>query len=123
MPQFKSNNPLEKLLNQLSGPWTMYILCVLDKHGVLRFGELRRQVEGISPKVLTDRLRMLETIGLVQRDYQPTIPPIVTYQLTERGKELSQPLYHLYDLADSNTPKATHCVSQSTYCSVPVWDP
>jgi DNA-binding HxlR family transcriptional regulator len=77
----------------------MYILCVLDKHGVLRFGELRRQVEGISPKVLTDRLRMLETIGLVQRDYQPTIPPIVTYQLTERGKELSQPLYHLYDLA------------------------
>lgn len=92
-------NPLEKLLNQLSGPWTMYILCILDSHGALRFGDLRRRVEGISPKMLTDRLRMLESIGIVSRHYEPTIPPQVTYELTARGKELSVPLYHLYDLA------------------------
>jgi DNA-binding HxlR family transcriptional regulator len=42
---------------------------------------------------------MLESIGIVQRHYNPTIPPQVTYQLTDRGKELSKPLYHLYDLA------------------------
>jgi DNA-binding HxlR family transcriptional regulator len=99
MKQINSNNPLEKLLSQLSGPWTMYILCVLDKEGTLRFGELIRQVVGISPKVLTERLRMLEAIGIVDRQYQPTIPPQVSYRLTARGKELSTPLYHLYDLA------------------------
>jgi DNA-binding HxlR family transcriptional regulator len=91
--------PLEKLLNQIAGQWTMYILWVLDTNGALRFGELRRKVDGISPKVLTERLRMLEGIGIVQRDYEPTIPPQVTYQLTNRGKELSEPLYHLCDLA------------------------
>jgi DNA-binding HxlR family transcriptional regulator len=92
-------NPLEKLLNQISGPWTMYILCILDNHGSLRFGDLRLKVKGISPKVLTERLRMLEAIGIVHRHYNPTIPPQVFYKLTARGKELSEPLYHLYELA------------------------
>lgn len=77
----------------------MYILWVLDTNGALRFGELRRKVKGVSPKVLTERLRMLEAIEIVQRDYEPTIPPQVTYQLTHRGKELSKPLYQLCDLA------------------------
>jgi DNA-binding HxlR family transcriptional regulator len=96
-----SSNPLEKLLNQISGPWTMYILCILDKEGPLRFSALRRQVEGVSPKMLTERLRMLESIGIIDRDYKPTIPPQVSYQLTARGKEISTPLYQLYELAKS----------------------
>ncbi|MEO1373744.1 MAG: helix-turn-helix domain-containing protein [Cyanobacteria bacterium J06635_10] len=91
--------PLEKLLNQISGRWTMYVLWILDTNGALRFGELRRKVDGISTKVLTERLRMLEGIGIVSRTYKPTIPPQVTYKLTQRGKELSEPLYHLCSLA------------------------
>ncbi len=91
--------PLEKLLNQISGQWTMYILWILDTQGTMRFGELRRKVDSISPKVLTQRLRMLEEIGIVYRSYEPTIPPQVSYELTERGKELSKPLYDLCDLA------------------------
>ena len=91
--------PLEKLLNQISGRWTMYILWILDTNGRLRFGELKREVEGISTKVLTERLRMLEEIGIIYRNYEPTIPPKVSYELTERGKELSEPLYQLCDLA------------------------
>lgn len=91
--------PLEKLLNQISGHWTMYILWILDTNGALRFGELRRKVDGISTKVLTERLRMLEAIGVIWRDYEPTIPPQVTYGLTERGKELSCTLDHLCELA------------------------
>lgn len=91
--------PLEKLLNQISGRWTMYVLWVLDTNGALRFGELRRKVDGISTKVLTERLRMLEALGIIDRNYKPTIPPQVTYKLTERGKELSEPLYHLCELA------------------------
>jgi DNA-binding HxlR family transcriptional regulator len=99
MAQSKSHC-LETLLNQIAGPWTMYILYILDTHGPLRFGELRRKVDGISPKVLTERLRMLEAIGILHRDYNPTIPPQVTYELSERGQELSVPLYHLCALAE-----------------------
>jgi DNA-binding HxlR family transcriptional regulator len=91
--------PLEKLLNQISGQWTMYILWILDTNGAMRFGELRRKVDGISPKILTQRLRMLEEIGVVSRSYESTIPPQVSYELTERGQELSKPLYDLCDLA------------------------
>lgn len=93
------SNSLEKLLNQISGRWTMYILLILDRNGSLRFGELGRKVEGISTKVLTERLRKLEAIGVVYRDYKATIPPEVTYGLTERGRELSRTLDPLCQLA------------------------
>ncbi len=92
--------PLEILLSQLSGQWTLYILWTLDRNGSLRFGELKRKVEGISTKVLTERLRMLESVGIVYRHYEPTIPPQVTYSLTERGQELSGMLDHLHALAE-----------------------
>lgn len=92
-------NPLATLLSQLSGQWTLYILCVLDASGSLRFGELRIKVDGISTKVLTERLRMLESIGIIHRHHEPTIPPKVTYSLTNRGKELSGALENLCELA------------------------
>ena len=91
--------PIEKLLNQISGRWTMYILWILDTNGIIRFGKLRRKIDGISPKVLTQRLRMLEEIGIVYRHYESTTPPQVSYELTEHGKELSKPLYDLCNLA------------------------
>lgn len=91
--------PLAILLNQISGRWTLYIIWMLDINGALRFGELRREVDGISTKVLTERLRLLESIELVHRHYEPSIPPQVTYTLTERGRELSRTLDHVYELA------------------------
>jgi len=91
--------PLATLLSQIAGQWTLYILWVLTQHGALRFGELRRQIDGISTKVLTDRLRMLESIEIVHRHHELTIPPQVTYSLTERGKELSAALDELHTLA------------------------
>jgi DNA-binding HxlR family transcriptional regulator len=81
--------PMDGLLRQLMGPWTTYILWLLRSQGGLRFGALKAQMPGISSKVLTERLRQLEGAGLVHRDYQPTIPPAVTYSLTERGSELN----------------------------------
>lgn len=92
-------SPLAILLSQLSGQWTLYILCILEANGSLRFGELRCKVDGISTKVLTERLRMLEDVGIVHRHHEPTIPPQVTYTLTARGKELSGALDHLCELA------------------------
>ena len=97
--QKPKSSSLEKLLNQILGRWIMYILWILDKNGSLRFGELSRKVEGISTKILTERLRKLEAMGVVYRNYKATIPPEVTYGLTERGQELSRTLDPLCELA------------------------
>ena len=84
-----SECPMDALLRVLMGPWTTYILWILRSEGPTRFGELKRKVPGISAKVLTERLRMLEAAGLITRHHEPTIPPQVTYALAARGEELS----------------------------------
>jgi DNA-binding HxlR family transcriptional regulator len=77
----------------------MHILWVLSSHGPTRFGALRRQVEGISSRVLTERLRVLEQRGFVFRDYEPTIPPSVTYGITKRMKDISKVMGDLDEVA------------------------
>lgn len=93
--------PVDRLLNQISGPWTTYILWLLGQNAVLRFGELRAAMPAISPKVLTDRLKRLEADCLISRDQRPTIPPQVYYRLTARGAELKGVLDGLGALAQS----------------------
>jgi len=90
---------MDSLLRLLMGPWTTYILWVLRNNGPTRFGELKRRVPGISAKMLTERLRMLEEANVVFRDCQPTVPPQVTYGLTPRGHELREVLDSLSELA------------------------
>lgn len=80
--------PLHGLVTILSGPWTTYILWLLRNRESMRFGQIKKQMPSISAKVLTERLRMLEELGIVHRDHEPTIPPKVTYSLTARGHEL-----------------------------------
>jgi DNA-binding HxlR family transcriptional regulator len=87
------------LLRLLTGPWTTYILWVLRSNGPTRFGELRRRVPGISAKMLTERLRMLEDSRVIFRHYEPTIPPQVTYGLAPRGEELREVLDALNQVA------------------------
>ncbi|RFP58068.1 MAG: transcriptional regulator [Limnothrix sp. CACIAM 69d] len=91
--------PVSLLMDILSGPWTLYLLWVMTTKGPIRFGALKRQVEGISTKVLTERLRLLEREGLIYRHYEATVPPQVSYGLTDRGSELVQVLDPLGDLA------------------------
>ncbi len=95
----KADCPMSKLMHLLSGPWTIYILWILGNHGPCRFGALKRQISGVSSKVLTERLRMLEESGLVYRDYEPTIPPQVTYGITERTLALTPVLDDLAAIA------------------------
>lgn len=84
-----STCPMDAILKLLMGPWTTYILWVLRNDGPTRFGALKRKVAGISAKILTERLRLLEEAGVIERHYKPTIPPQVTYSLSPRGGELS----------------------------------
>lgn len=57
--------------------------------GAMRFNEFAQAVDGISPRMLAERLRDLESAGLVQRTVLPTSPPTVEYRLTERGRRLA----------------------------------
>src|SRR5580693_9010128 len=93
--------PMAGLLEVLTRPWTMHILWALSTNGPTRFGALRRQIEGISSRVLTERLRLLEQKGFVYRDYEPTIPPSVTYGITKRMKDIKQVLGELNRLAET----------------------
>src|ERR1700732_2416391 len=87
------------LLELLTRPWTLHILLVLSHNGEMRFGVLRRQVEGISARVLTERLRTLEGAGFVFRHYEQTIPPAVTYGITDRMQDIQQALAQLEGLS------------------------
>lgn len=91
--------PMDGLLRVISGQWTTLILWNLANHGPVRFGKLKRQVPGISSRMLTERLRMLEENALVLREYKPTIPPQVSYSLTGRGMKLREVLNQLNSIA------------------------
>jgi DNA-binding HxlR family transcriptional regulator len=95
------------LLELLTRPWTLHILWALSTNGPMRFGVLRKNVDGISSRVLTERLRTLEDKGFVFRDYQPTIPPAVTYGITDRMKDIEKVLTQLEALARKWQGEAT----------------
>jgi DNA-binding HxlR family transcriptional regulator len=87
------------LLELLARPWTMHVLWALSNNGPMRFGVLRQQVEGISSRVLTERLRTLEDARFIFRHYEPTIPPAVTYGITDRMKDIQKVLHQLEELS------------------------
>ncbi len=99
LPSSSTGCPLDSLLRVLSGRWTIYILCRLHKNGDTRFGELKRQMPGISSKMLTERLRILENAEIISRHHEPTVPPRVTYSLTTEGRELTTILDQINTLA------------------------
>lgn len=87
------------MLELLTRPWTLHILWSLSHNGPMRFGILNKNVEGISSRVLTERLRTLEDAGFVFRHYEATIPPAVTYGITDRMKDIEKVLAQLEGLA------------------------
>jgi DNA-binding HxlR family transcriptional regulator len=86
--------PVTTALSVIGGKWKVIILWHLQG-GVKRFGELQRQVNGISQKMLTQELRDLEESGLVNRKVYPVVPPKVEYSLTETGWSLKPVLEQL----------------------------
>lgn len=93
---------VERTLEVIGGKWTTLILRDL-LHGTKRFGELRRSLHTVSPKTLTDRLRFLETRGIVTRTVHPEVPPRVEYTLTERGSELGAIIDAMAEWGAKNT--------------------
>lgn len=87
------------LLELLSGPWTMHILCSLAINGPMRFGELKRHICGVSSRVLTVRLRMLEGKGFIHRHATDDVPSEVTYLPAQRLQEMTVVIKALRALA------------------------
>lgn len=85
---YRRGCPSRTVVEMLANKWTLYALAALRRHDrALRFSELRRQLDGITQKMLTQTLRSLERDGLVQRTVYPTVPPRVEYALTPLGRE------------------------------------
>ena len=91
--------PMDGLLNLISGPWTTYILWLIRNGQEMRFGEIKKQLPLISSKVLTERLRMLEGAGILERRQEASIPPKVSYRFTKRGHDLEELLDQINGLA------------------------
>nr|WP_280493083.1 helix-turn-helix domain-containing protein [Nocardia asiatica] len=85
---------LDATLSVLNGKWKMLILWPLSERPH-RFGELRRQVPGVTEKVLTTHLRELEADGIVHREVYDEVPPRVEYSLTPLGEQLNAALLPL----------------------------
>jgi DNA-binding HxlR family transcriptional regulator len=81
--------PCRDVLDLVANKWTALVLGALTRK-THRFGELRRAVDGISQKMLTQNLRNLERDGLVTRTVYPTTPPTVEYALTDMGAEIAE---------------------------------
>jgi DNA-binding HxlR family transcriptional regulator len=86
--------PSRAVLTVLAEKWSLLLIHRLA-NGPLRTGELRRQIGGISEKMLIQTLRQLERIGLVVRRAYPEVPPRVDYSLTALGASLSEPITKL----------------------------
>lgn len=95
--------PSRQVLELIADRWTVAVIQVLAerKH---RYGEIRRIIEGISPKMLTHTLRGLERDGLVERKVYPVVPPQVEYSLTPLGETLIPTLGALRAWAEANYP-------------------
>lgn len=88
---------VEATLAVIGGRWKPVILFKLMEEDVLRFGELRRLIPGVTQKMITNQLRELEADGVVERKVYAQVPPKVEYRLTEYGRTLSPILLAMRD--------------------------
>jgi DNA-binding HxlR family transcriptional regulator len=100
-------------LELIADKWTALVVYALVD-GPRRHGDLRRTVDGISQKMLTQTLRKMEAEGLIEREVRDRVPPHVEYSLTPLGRTLETPLVaicewameHLDDLRDARAARA-----------------
>lgn len=87
----KQNCAIREVLDLIAEKWTTLVVYSLSG-GTKRYSELKRQIEGVTQKMLTQTLRKLERDGLIFRKVYPVIPPMVEYSLTPLGRTLIKPL-------------------------------
>ena len=96
--------PVETTLTLISDKWKVLIIRDLLP-GTKRFGELKKSIGSVSPKVLTSQLRQMEERGLLTRTVYPEVPPRVEYTLTELGHSLEPVLEAMRDWGEAYKAK------------------
>jgi len=109
---YAKNCPSRLILDRISNKWSMLILNRLREETV-RFNQLRRDIDGISQKVLSQSLKHLERDGLIRRRAYPTVPVTVEYSITDLGRTLSDTVHVLTHWAEVNYDTALQ--SQNAY--------
>lgn len=94
-PRFSADCASRPILDQISDKWSMMVLAVLEEP--TRFNEIKRQLEGVTQRVLTQTLRRLERNGMVERRVLQTSPVGVEYSLTPLGESFRGPFTRLYE--------------------------
>jgi DNA-binding HxlR family transcriptional regulator len=97
---FAPDCPTRQLLDRIGDKWSVLILTVLDD-GEMRFNGLKRRIDGVSQKMLSQTLRSLERDGLVTRAVEHSMPITVTYGVTPLGRELMAALRLMIDWAET----------------------
>ncbi len=100
---YSADCPTRKLLDRIADKWSVLILLLLGE-APMRFNALKREIEGVSQKVLSQTLRSLERDGLVSRTAVATVPVTVTYAITPLGEGLIAALRSMIDWAETNMP-------------------
>ncbi|MFD7627158.1 winged helix-turn-helix transcriptional regulator [Streptomyces sp. NPDC059851] len=95
--------PSRGVLEHVTSRWGVLVLAALVERPY-RFSELRREVGGVSEKMLAQTLRTLERDGFLLRDAKPVIPPRVDYSLTELGREAAEQVWALARWTERRTP-------------------
>ena len=93
---------LKKVINIVGGKWKIMILCVIDRDEVVRYGDLRRSIYGITNTMLAQSLKDMESDGLVIRKQYDEMPVRVEYSLSEKAKSLIPILHELKRWGESN---------------------
>ncbi|MBE1491720.1 winged helix-turn-helix transcriptional regulator [Plantactinospora soyae] len=92
---------VRQILDRIADKWSLLVIALLDRRS-LRFTELRREVDGISQRMLARTLRHLERDGLVTRTVYPTVPPRVDYELTPLGATLHETIRALVSWTETH---------------------
>jgi DNA-binding HxlR family transcriptional regulator len=85
---YQAQCPTRRVLDRIGDKWAVLVLILLERE-TLRFNALRRRIEAISQKMLSQTLKSLERDGLVRREVFPTVPVTVEYSLTDLGRTLA----------------------------------
>ncbi|MEV4581437.1 MULTISPECIES: winged helix-turn-helix transcriptional regulator [Nonomuraea] len=99
-PVYRADCPSRPILDQIADKWSMMVMAVLNEPR--RFNEIKRRLEGVTQRVLTQTLRRLERNGMITRRVLPTSPVGVEYSLTPLGESLREPFGRLYDWTVDN---------------------
>jgi DNA-binding HxlR family transcriptional regulator len=98
---YNEHCPTRIVLDRIADKWTVLIVGALEEK-TKRFGELRREIGGVSQKMLTQTLRGLERDGVVARRIYASVPPKVEYSLTELGQTLVHILEAIREWSEKN---------------------